>query len=129
MAKGSVEIFIDLSKYGNELAAAMAQRVASEIGIKAKSLVRVKDRHLQNSIHSIGISRLHFIVVAETPYAAIQEWGPPDTPYWSGRKYTWRPYMTPAAEFASQDANLKKWSDESVAAAQLKAQARERKGL
>lgn len=124
MARGSVEIFIDLSKYGNEIAAAMAQRVCSEIVIKAIKLVRVRTRELQNSIKNIGVTRYHSMAVAETPYAAAQEWGRPDL-----KKYGFTPYMTPAVEFASQDANLKKWADESVGAAQLKSQARQRKGL
>lgn len=124
MAKGSVEIFIDLSKYGNELAAAMAQRVCSEIVIAAKKLVRVKTRELQNSIKNIGVTRYHFMAVAETPYAAAQEWGRPDLP-----KYGFTPYMTPAAQEVSQPGNIQKLTNESVESARLKAQARERKGL
>lgn len=124
MARGSVEIFIDLSKYGNEIAAAMAQRVCSEIVIKAKKLVRVKTRELQNSIKNIGVTRYHFMAVAETPYAAAQEWGRPDL-----KKYGFTPYMTPAAEEVSNPGNIHKLADESIESARLKAQARERKGL
>lgn len=124
MARGSVEIFIDLSKYGNEIAAAMAQRVCSEIVIKAKKLVRVKTRELQNSIKNIGVTRYHFMAVAETPYAAAQEWGRPDL-----KKYGFTPYMTPAAEEVSNPGNIQKLADESVESAKLKAQARQRKGL
>lgn len=124
MARGSVEIFIDLSKYGTEIAAAMAQRVCSEIVIAAKKLVRVRTRELQNSIKNIGVTRFHFMAIAETPYAAAQEWGRPDLP-----KYGFTPYMTPAAEQVSQPANIQKLATESIASAQLKAQARQRKGL
>jgi hypothetical protein len=124
MARGSVEIFIDLSKYGNELAAAMAQRVCSEIVIAAQELVRVRTRDLQNSIKTIGVTRYHFMAVAETPYAAAQEWGRPDLP-----KYGFTPYMTPAAQEVSQPGNIQKLTNESVESAKLKAQARQRKGL
>jgi len=110
MSKGGVTINLDFAKYGTEVAANMAQRVSAEIARRAKkrALERKKTGALRNSIKVIGVTRFKFLVLAQTPYAAMQEWGPPDTPYWSKRKYSWTPYMTPAAEEVVQDDVMRK---------------------
>jgi hypothetical protein len=117
--KGGVYVSIDLGSFGGDLGALIAQKVAAKIFRKARELVRVstpltapyKEQHgeLRNSIKNIGINRSHFIVVAETPYAAAQEWGRPDLP-----RYGYTPYMTPAAEEAASNESLSQICDEAM---------------
>jgi hypothetical protein len=108
MSRGGVTINLDFEKYGTEVAANMAQRVSAEIARRAKRKVRRKTGELRNSIKVIGVTRFKFLVLAQTPYAAMQEWGPPDTPYWSKRGYSWTPYLTPSAEEVVQEDVMRK---------------------
>lgn len=111
MSKGGVTINLNFEKYGTEVASNMAQRVSAEIARRAKKKVRVariRGGTLRNSIKIIGVTRFKFLVLAQTPYAAMQEWGPPDTPFWSGRKYSWTPYLTPSAEEVVQEDIMRK---------------------
>jgi hypothetical protein len=107
--KGGVSVSIDFNTFGSDLSGLIAQKVAAKIFRIARSRVRVKTRELQNSIKNIGITRQHFIVVSETPYAAAQEWGRTDIP-----KYGYTPYMTPAAEEAASNESLSQICDEAM---------------
>ena len=101
--RGGVEGYINLEIYVSSFAAKLSQNVAASIKNRARSKVIVGKGYegagqLRNSIKHIGLDRYTFIVVAETPYAAMQEWGKPNTPFWNKRRYSFTPYMTPAAE-------------------------------
>ena len=96
--RGGVEGYINLEIYVSSFAAKLSQRVAAEIVRRARSKVRVATGQLRNSIKNIGLDRYTYIAVAETPYAAMQEWGKPNTPFWNKRSYSFTPYMTPSAE-------------------------------
>jgi hypothetical protein len=124
MAKGGVEIYLDFERYGNEVAAVLAQRVSAEISRRAKRYVRRLTGELRNSIKVIGVNKFTFLVIAETPYAAAQEWGRPDL-----AKYGFTPYMTPAAEEVSQEAVMRQLLHEAEVGAALKARVRAGKGI
>ena len=117
--KGGVTINLDFEKYGNEVAAVMAQRVSAEIERRAKRKVRVKTRELQNSIKVIGVTRYRFLVIAQTPYAAAQEWGRPDLP-----KYGFTHYMEPSAIEVAQENVMRQLLREAEIGAALKARHR-----
>ncbi len=106
--KGGVEIYLDFAQYGSVITQKMAQLTASSVVNAAKRTVRKRSKNLMNSIKSIHIDSTNYIVTAggPPPYAAIQEWGPPNTPFWSGRRYSWTPYMEPSAEEAKSPSKV-----------------------
>lgn len=99
MARATVEIFIDLSKYGEVLADRMAQGINTRVARFARQKVAVDTGQLRNSIKTDSSGFGQYETFAETPYALAQEYGRPDLP-----AYTFTPYMRPAAIQASQDA-------------------------
>lgn len=107
---GGVEVYLDLSRYADILSDKLAQRVNVELRIIAKRKVAVDTGNLRNAIRTEGLGNGNYRTLAETPYAAAQEYGRPDL-----KKYTFTPYMRPAAEEVLQPAILKKCLKEAEA--------------
>jgi hypothetical protein len=100
--KGTVEIFLDLSKYVDILSDTAAGLIASDVRKFAREGVAVDTGRLRNSVRLEKIFG-GFEVISETPYSLAQEYGRPDLP-----QYTFTPYMRPAAEKATSEANILK---------------------
>lgn len=113
----SVQIQLDFKQYGTIMADKMGQLMATDLKNRARRTVRKRTRALMNSIKTIKITMYNYITVAETPYAAMQEWGPPSTPFWRGRRYSWTPYMEPSGEAVQGAANMKKLLNDAEQAA------------
>lgn len=105
MATAGIEIFVKIDDLIPEMAGNVAQALSAQVTRRARQKVAVSTEitrpggpHgvLRNTIQTIGVSRTEFITVAETEYAAAQEWGRPDL-----NNYTYTPYMGPAAEEVS----------------------------
>jgi hypothetical protein len=119
MAKQArVEIHLSLTKYTTVYADKLAQRVNVAVRIFAKQFVAVgkgpDGGRLRNSIQSIKLGFGEYQTFAATPYAAAQEYGL--APY-GKPNYTFTPYMRPAADKASSNANLTQYSNEASDAA------------
>ena len=124
--KGGVYVSVNISALGSDIAVQIISRVTANITNNARRRVRVSTEAtvpggphgtLRNSIQKIGVNRMSWIVVAETPYAAVQEWGHPLYP-----RYGYTPYMTPAAQEETTDAALSKICDEVAGDLAAKAQ-------
>jgi len=98
-----VEIFLDLSKFGDILADNVTQRVAADVKNKARRNVRVDTGRLRNSIRVDGVGFAVYEVVTDTPHSLAQEFGRPDLP-----NYGFTPYLRPAAQQAAKAENIAK---------------------
>ena len=117
MGKGKVEIFIDLSQYTDVLSDTMINLIASDVRKFARKNTAVDTGRLRNSIR-LEKMRGEYRVLSETPYSLAQEYGRPDLP-----KYTFTPYMRPAAREAGSDSNILKRVKNAETAARKKAKA------
>ena len=126
--KAGVDIKIDTAKFVRVLADTLAQGVATNIRILAKKFVAVDSRDLQNSIRVEGLGMNQYEVLAGgvlgvkndkmVAYALAQEFGRPDLD-----KYTFTPYMRPAAQQAIQAEEINKVLKSAVDAALMQAAA------
>lgn len=108
--KGGVYVSVNIPSIGSVMVAHVVARVAANIVNNARRRVRVSTDAtvpggphgtLRNSIQSVPVNSMKFLVVAETPYAAVQEWGHPLYP-----RYGYTPYMTPAFLEETTDAAI-----------------------
>ena len=95
-----VEIYINLEGLSGWFAENISAAIASKVAKFAKETVRVDTRALQGTIkhrpvQSISMGGSQFMVVAETEYAAAQEWGLED---FGKPNYGFTPYMGVSAE-------------------------------
>lgn len=116
MARAKVEIFLDLAKYSEVMADKLAQRVNVEVRNQARGNVAVDTGKLRNTILTEKLGPGRYQTFAETPYALAQEFGRPDLP-----RYTFTPYMRPAAQEATESGKLKQFVTEAEEAARMKA--------
>jgi hypothetical protein len=99
----AVEIFLDISEYTTVYADKFAQAINADVKNFARAKVAVKTSRLRNSIRIDKLGPASYQTVAQTPYAAAQEYGRPDL-----ATYTFTPYMRPAAIKAGAKSNLDK---------------------
>lgn len=116
MAQAKVEIFLDLGKYSRVMADKLAQRVNVEVRNRARYHVAVDTSRLRNSIRTEKLGSGHYQTLSETPYSLAQEFGRPDLP-----RYTFTPYMRPAAQEAVEPGKLKQFVSEAEEAAMMRA--------
>jgi len=110
------EIYIDLPEYAIHLADKVAQLANVEVRNLAKQKVRRRSKRLLNAIRTEKIGYASYQTVAETPYAAAQEYGRPDLP-----RYGFTPYMRPSAQEAGTPEKIQKYLKQAEEAAKMKA--------
>lgn len=98
----AVELKLDISGFFEDVGRQMVALLAADVRTEARRRVRVDSSRLRNSIRIDILSSDEREVIAETPYAAAQEFGRPDLP-----NYGFTPYMRPAAAEATTDQNLR----------------------
>lgn len=124
----SVEIFIDLPRFSRILSDRVAQGVATNVRILAKQFVASPGRNeysrgdLRDSIRTerTGFGEYQTLAGGDVgqrrgrviAYALAQEFGRPDLP-----RYTFTPYMRPAAKKASGPDEIRKVVRNAVEAA------------
>jgi hypothetical protein len=119
-SSGKVEIYLNLPDFSDAFSKVLAQSIAANITREAKqTFVAVSTDitrppingmtqphgQLRNSIKTIGYEG-SYASIAETPYAAAQEFGRPDL-----SNYTFHPYMRPASYLATSSENIRKSCD------------------
>lgn len=98
----NVEILLNLADYGRDLSDNIAQRVGADVVRRAKRLVAVGEtKKLRNSIRLDRVSFAFYEVISDLPYTLAQEYGRPDL-----EKYTFTPFLRPAAFQAGQPGNI-----------------------
>ena len=97
-----VEIFINLSEYTEILSDTAAGLIASDVRKFAKNYVAKDTKALMTSIELDRVGDT-FYIWTDLPYSLAQEFGRPDL-----RRYTFTPYMRPAAKQATSESNVLK---------------------
>lgn len=110
------EIYIDLPEYAKHLADKVAQLANVDVRIRAKQKVRRRSYRLLNSIRTEKLGFCSYQTVAETPYAAAQEYGRPDLP-----RYGFTPFMRPAAQEVGSQENIQKYLKQAEESAKMAA--------
>ncbi len=99
-----VELYINLKGLAPDIAHNVAAAIAARVTNLAKATVRVSTEStvpggphgtLRNMIQRVPVSKGHFMVIADTEYAAAQEWG---LAKFGKPKYGFTPYMRPSAK-------------------------------